>query len=116
MRKLIYPLIACFWAASALATDLPAPTDTGTAAPATSGDSDGWKMQQDLQQLDWKQFRSVVESVPKMKADVDAFGPLGWQYVQANYRTYPWKKNIDRLDDAQKKLLAERIRIARSVK
>lgn len=116
MRKLIPPLIACFWMASALAADLPAPADAGTAAPATSGDPDSGQMQRDLQQLDWKQFRSVIESVPKMKADVDAFGPLGWQYVQANYSTYPWKKSIDRLDAAQKKQLAELIQTARSVK
>ena len=54
--------------------------------------------------------------MPKLKADVDAYGPLGWQYVQKNYATYGWKKNIDRLDEAQRKLLADLIRAAKGLK
>ena len=116
MQKLIYPLLVCFWAASALAAERHAPASAGLATAATKGDADSGKMQKDLQHLNWKQFRSVIESVPKMKADVDAYGPLGWQYVEANYTTYGWKKNIDRLDETQRKRLAELIQSAKRVR
>ena len=79
----------------------------------SNAEVDSAKMEKDLQRLPWKQFRSVVESEPKLKAGIDAYGPAGWQFVQANYRSYQWKKNIDKLDDRQKKLLAERIRRAK---
>ena len=80
-----------------------------TRAAAQNAELDSAKMEKDLQRLPWKQFRSVIESEPKLKAGVDAYGPAGWQFVQANYRTYGWKKNIDKLDERQKKQLAEKI-------
>ena len=70
-------------------------------------------MEKELQSLPWKQFRAIIESIPKMKADVEAYGPIGWQFVQANYQSYGWKKNIDKLDETQKKRLAELIQIAK---
>ena len=82
-------------------------TATATAVP------DSRQMEKDLQQLDWPHFRQVIESVPKLKASVDAYGPLGWKYVEARYQTYPWQKNIDRLDDGQKRHLADLIREAK---
>ena len=66
-------------------------------------------MQKDLQQLPWPQFRAVVESVPKLKSVVDAYGKAGWQFVKDNYQRYPWKSSIDKLDEAQKRQLAARI-------
>lgn len=82
---------------------------SGIANPAATSE----RLEKELQQLDWKQFKAVVSAVPKLKADVDAYGPLGWQYVQANYRTYRWKKTIDKLDPAQREQLAELVRNAR---
>jgi hypothetical protein len=81
-----------------------------------SAEVDSATMERELQRLPWSQFRSVVEAVPKLKAGIDAYGPAGWQFVQANYRNYGWKKNIDRLDEDQKKQLAELIRRAKSGK
>lgn len=81
----------------------------GRSAPSNP-DLDSAKLEKDLQRLPWRQFRAVVESVPKLKSAVDAYGPVGWQFVQANYRNYGWRKNIDRLDEGQKKQLAEKIR------
>lgn len=109
MPKLICLLIACLWTAPALPADVQAPADKTTVAPAPDGGLDSRQMEKDLQHLPWQQFRSIIESVPKMKADVEAYGQFGWSYVQANYTTYGWKKNIDRLDDAQKKQLSELI-------
>ena len=77
---------------------------------------DSAALEKALQGLSWRQFRSVVEAVPKLKAAVDAYGPAGWQFVQANYRRYGWKKNIDRLDDAQKNQLAGEIERARRIR
>lgn len=105
-----WAVVACP-AASVSAADEPA-ASVERADPA----ADSRQMEADLQGLNWGQFRSVVESVPKLKADVDAYGPLGWQYVQKNYATYGWKKNIDRLDEAQRKLLADLIRAAKGLK
>ena len=85
-------------------------------AVVRNAELDSAKMEKDLQRLPWKQFRSVVESEPKLKAGIDAYGPAGWQFVQANYRNYGWKKNIDRLDEGQKKQLAEKIRRAKGGK
>ncbi|MDD5247678.1 MAG: hypothetical protein PHY45_01750 [Rhodocyclaceae bacterium] len=101
------------FAGSALSAAAPPSVDAGGAATAQVAGTDSGKMEKQLQRLPWQQFRSVIEAVPKMKADVDAYGPLGWQYVQKNYATYGWKKNIDRLDDSQKKRLAELIQNAK---
>jgi len=91
---------------------------THPAAPAKSASQavvapDSQQMETDLQKLTWPQLRFVIESVPKLKADVETYGPAGWKYVEARYATYPWKKNIDRLDDAQKRQLAELVQLAR---
>jgi hypothetical protein len=81
-------------------------------APAT----DSAKLEKELQSLNWGQFRSVVEAVPKLKADVDAYGPLGWEYVKMHYTSYGWKKNIDRLDVEQKQHLAALIESAKAAR
>ena len=85
-------------------------------APVSAPDPepDSRQMEKDLQQLPWKQARSIIESVPKLKASVDAYGPLGWQFVEANYQHYRWKKNIDKLDAAKRRDLAELIRKAQN--
>jgi len=116
MPKLIYPLIACLWAAPAFPAETHASADTTTSAPAKDGGPDSRQMEQDLQRLPWKKFRFVIESVPKMKTDVEAYGPAGWQYVQSRYTTYGWKKNIDKLDATQKKHLAKLIKVAKGAK
>ncbi|HZX33670.1 MAG TPA: hypothetical protein VFF03_20130 [Rhodocyclaceae bacterium] len=74
---------------------------------------DNEQLEKALQSLNWDQFKAVVEAIPKLKADVDAYGPLGWQYVQANYRNYPWRKSIRKLQEPQKKRLAELIGVVR---
>lgn len=90
--------------------------EDNSAAVATSTATDSAVLEKSLQGLDWNQFRTVVESIPKLKADVDAYGPLGWQYVQANYRNYGWKRNIDKLDDEQKRQLASLIESAKKTR
>ena len=88
---------------------------SGRSAPGNP-DLDSAKLEKDLQRLPWRQFRAVVESVPKLKSAVDAYGPVGWQFVQANYRNYGWKKNIDHLDAGQKKQLADKIRAVQGLR
>jgi hypothetical protein len=93
--------------APARAADKPAVVPTQDEARVMSEDrTDSGRLERALQGLNWKQFRTVVEAVPKLKADVDAYGPAGWQYVKGKYKTYGWKKNIDRMDAAEKKKLA----------
>ena len=75
---------------------------------------DSRQLEADLQRLPWPRFRSVVEGIPKLKSSIDAYGPAGWQFVQANYRTYPWKKNIDKLGDDQRRHLADLIQSAKA--
>jgi hypothetical protein len=91
-----------------------AESTAGTSANQVEADSQ--TLEKELQSLHWKQFRAIIEAIPKMKADVEAYGPIGWQFVQANYQTYGWKKNIDRLDETQKKRLAELIQIAKETR
>jgi hypothetical protein len=117
MKKRTYPiLISGLWLISAIPVTAQAVAETAIAAPTTDEETDARKMEKDLQQLPWKRFRSVVEAVPKMKASIEAFGPIGWQFVQTNYTTYGWKRNIDKLDDAQKKRLAELIQTAKDAR
>lgn len=77
---------------------------------------DSLKLEKELQSLSWPRFRTVVEGIPKLRAEVDRHGQFGWQYVRANYRTYPWKKNIDRLDSDQKQELVVLIQKARTAR
>ncbi len=111
--KRIPVLLLFFCCASVLAENaLAAPPrqDASLASLASSA-----QMEKDLQRLDWRQFRSVVEAIPKLKADVEAYGPAGWEFVRANYRSYRWKKNIDRLDASQKEELAALIEKAKAI-
>ncbi len=104
-------LLATTLAAAAHAAELsPAKANKPVAARAPLPASQ--QLEKELQQLPWKQFRSVIESIPKMKAEVEAYGPIGLQYVEARYKTYSWKKSIDKLDDSQKRQLADLIRQA----
>jgi hypothetical protein len=116
MRKLIYGLIASLWMGSVFAALAQPPVGSKAATSTKNAAPDSQQLEYDLQRLPWTKFRSVIESVPKMKADVEAYGPVGWKYVEANYSTYAWKKKIDKLDDAQKRQLAELIRRAKSAK
>jgi len=83
---------------------------------AAGGKADGVQLEKALQRLPWRQFKSVVEAVPKLRAGVEAFGPVGWQIVRDNYTRYPWHKNIDKLDEVQKKQLSELIEAAQAEK
>lgn len=76
------------------------------ATASTAAPSDSLELEKELQSLSWPRFRAVVEAIPKLRDEVDRYGPLGWQYVRANYRTHSWKKNIDRLDAEQRRQLA----------
>lgn len=87
--------------------------EAGAAGQEAAASADNEQLEKDLQSLNWDQFKAVVEAIPKLKADVDAYGPLGWQYVQANYRNYPWRKSIRKLHEPQKKRLAELIGVVR---
>jgi len=91
----------------------PSSVATTLVTPAKNCAPDSKQIEKDLQHLPWKQFRSIVESIPTLKSGIDAYGPIGWQFVQMNYTTYPWKKNVDKLDDLQKKRLLELIRSAK---
>ncbi len=77
---------------------------------------DSRQMERDLQRLPWPNFRAIVEAVPKLRAGVEAYGTAGWQIVQANYTRYHWQKNIDKLDDVQKRQLAELIQAAKAAR
>ena len=116
MPRLIHLLAVCFWVVSAFAEDVHVPAQAATEQLASGRELSGRQMEEDLQHMNWVQFRSVVEAVPKFKADIDAYGPTAWQYVQANYTTYHWRKIIKRLDETQKKQLAELIRITKAVR
>lgn len=97
-------------ALTASATPSPAAASAAPARPVPTSK----QIEKELQRLSWSQFKSVVQAVPKIRADVDAYGPMGWDFVRANYRAYPWKKSVDKLDDKQKNELFELIRKAKS--
>lgn len=90
-----------------------APTEAAATTPVKASETDSQQMSKDLQSLPWKPFKAIIEAVPKLASDVNAYGPLGWQFVRENYRTYDWKKKIDKLDAVQKTQLGELIRNAK---
>jgi hypothetical protein len=100
----------------AIAGDATPPADSVTRSAGNARLPDSKKLEKDLQSLPWNQFRAVVEAVPKLKADVERYGPTGWKYVEVNFQSYGWKKNIDKLDDEQRKLLVELIRKAKDAR
>ena len=71
-------------------------------------------LEKQLQALNWSQFKAVVKAVPALRSQVDAYGALGWQYVQSRYKTYAWRRNIDKLKPTQKVELAQLIARARN--
>lgn len=84
------------------------------AALAAAPAPDSARMEKDLQRLSWEQFKSVISAVPTLKADVEAYGPAGWNFVKTRYKTHAWKKNIDKLDAGQKRRLHELIEKSRT--
>lgn len=116
MKTIFLLWLAALAGAPVFAASAASAIHSPTATPVQYAEADSASMEKDLQRLPWKQFRSVVESEPKLKAGIDAYGPAGWQFVQANYRSYGWKKNIDKLDERQKKQLAEKIQRAKGGK
>lgn len=77
---------------------------------------DSRQLERELQNLNWGQFRSVVEAIPEIRHEVEKYGPLGWEYVKTNYRSHAWKKNIDRLNNGEKQRLALLIQRARKLR
>lgn len=116
MKTIFFSLLLFCVAGATLPAFARTAADAAVVRAVAATEPDSKQMEKDLQRLPWKKFRAIVESVPKLKADVEAFGSIGWQYVQANYRTYGWKKNIDKLDALQKKRLAELIHSAKDAK
>lgn len=108
MKRKIYAAIL----AVAFGAGSPGVFAAETLSAASASAIDSAQLEKALQNLAWPQFKSVVEAIPKLKADVDAYGPMGWQFVEANYRTYGWKKNIDKLDEEQQRQLAALIQSA----
>jgi len=109
MKTILLCILLCLSGPVLPARAQPASNTAGGQIPA---EPDSQQMSKDLQSLPWKPFKAIIEAVPKMASGVDAYGPLGWQFVQENYTTYNWKKKIDKLDPTQKKQLAELIRKA----
>lgn len=111
MRAILAFLVASLLMGPAFATEAPRTPAAKSAKAASAPDSA--QLEADLQRMPWEQFKAVISAVPKMKADVDAYGSAGWQYVKARYKTHPWKKNIDKLDAEQRKQLADLIQKAK---
>lgn len=85
----------------------------GERAYKTTATPSNEELEKSLQGLSWPQFKSVVTAVPALKSQVDAFGNFGWQYVQANYKTYSWRKSVSKLEPGEKIELARLIEKAR---
>lgn len=107
MRSTVVLLLLALACSSGLAAD------AGQAPKAQAQAWDSKRLERELQSLSWKQFRFVVESVPKLRAEVDAYGTFGWEYVRANYQRHRWRKSIAKLDAAQQRQLADLIVLAR---
>lgn len=87
-----------------------------TLAAGAAAPMDSRQLEKALQGLDWPQFRTVIEAIPELRREVDKYGPLGWDYVKTRYRTHGWKKNIDKLDPAERQRLARLVEEARKIR
>ncbi len=100
MNRSITALIVA--AALALSTSMAEATPT----------PDSRQLEKELQSLNWRQFKAVIEATPEIRREVEKYGPMGWEYVKTNYRSHDWKKNFDRLDNAEKQRHAQLIQRA----
>lgn len=112
-RTAIVALLLAGPLAAALADVPPAIPDRNMERVITEDRLDSRTLERKLQELDWQQFRWVIEAIPKLKAEVEAYGPAGWEYVKGKYRTHEWRKSIAKLDDDEKRRLAGLIDSAR---
>ncbi len=111
-RRTCVVVVGLFCAAT-FAASAQSPTDGNrTAATGMAVAPDSATLEKELQRLPWVKFRAIIEGVPKLKADVDRYGPTGWKFVEVNYQSYGWKKNINKLDDKQRSLLVQLLRQA----
>lgn len=111
--RLACPAILCLLPSVGFSAEIAPAALPQTSLSAKNPESGSKQIEKDLQRLTWKQFKSVIEAIPKLKADVEAYGPAGWQYVQMKYATHGWKKNIDKLDANEKRQLVALIQAVR---
>lgn len=111
LRLLAFTCLALFLAPSPAPGKEPAPAKAVAKKPPPKV-PDSLQLEKSLQGLEWEQFRSVVEAIPPIRAEVEKRGSAGWQYVKLRYRTHAWRKNIDRLSDDEKRQLAQLIQNA----
>ena len=88
---------------------LPGSTAAVDSSIVSEQGSDPLRLEGALQALPWPQFRKVVESIPKLRAEVDAYGAFGWEFVKRRYTTHRWEKSIRKLDDEERKTLGDLI-------
>ncbi len=120
LARCIATLALAIWPLPAWLNEATVPGQTperaAAAQPAKGALPNSLQIEKDLQRLSWNQFRFVIESIPELRAEVDAYGPFGWQYVQSKYPTHGWRKNVDRLDPAEKRRLVKLIQVARKTR
>lgn len=112
MSKFIYGLMVGLWMVSATAADVQRLADNKITLPKNGREADILKFEKDLQRLPWNKFRSIIEAVPSLKADVERYGPSGWKYVEVNFQSYRWRRNISKLKGDQMELLGNLIKQA----
>jgi hypothetical protein len=113
IRKLIVILLLALCPVTALAANERGAVGKPAAGQVKPKIPDSRQLEKDLQGLSWNQFRSVVEAIPPIRAEVEKYGSAGWHYVKMRYQTYSWKRNIDQLTDGEKRQLAQLIQTAR---
>lgn len=109
MKRLL-PLILALFSLPGFAA---APAGVKSAISAKAAIPGSETLEKELQNLTWPQFRFVVQSIPKLKAKVDAYGPTGWRYVQSRYQTYAWRNSIEKFTPEERKKLHALINQAR---
>lgn len=104
----LFSLGAAVASEQAAETNAPAPAIVPVVAPVIVAPVNPrlLALEKSLQSLAWPQFQAVIKAIPKLKAEVDAYGAFGWQYVKARYQSYGWRKSIAKLDSAQQEKLA----------
>jgi hypothetical protein len=85
-----------------------APEASPPCAPAIP-QLDPVELEKGLQALSWEQLVRVFQAVPKLKEQYDRLSDFERSILQQRYAHHAWRRNVAKLDDAQRLQLAELI-------
>lgn len=110
-------LLAMLLTAGSAWGDAPLPVDCLPEKDTPCSNSlhlDPVELEKGLQALSWVQLVQVFQAVPKLKEQYDRLSDFERSILQQRYARHAWRRNVAKLDDAQRIQLADLIEKIRS--